>query len=429
MRRKKRSHFPIFLFLCLLCLLLLGIRQRITAEDPSFSLPGILKQFSSAKDKEIASSKGPLTSEISADIPAESSSTESTDISSTEGALTPVDNCYSYYYEQLSDVQQSLYHQLYACVSARKDSVSLNTTDSDTVHKVYHFLLYDHPELFWCVGSSQSQIYTDRIEFMPEYSLSLEEIASRKSEIESQADVCLSGISADAGDYEKVCYVYTWLINTVDYDENASDNQNIYSSLVGHASVCAGYAKGMQYLLNRLSIPCIYLTGTLTKGGSHAWNMVCCNGTWYQSDVTFGDPVFANTEDLPKDNLSYAYLCCTDAQIQGSHIPDQEVSYPACTSMDLNYYVQNGWFVWSYDEKLLKDQIITTLKEGEHGFTLQCANSEVYRQVCAGLLDTIVPDVSQTYMELHGLKQVNYKYSKDTDMLIFSLYWITHDLN
>ena len=134
-------------------------------------------------------------------------------------------------------------------------------------------------------------------------------------------------------------------------------------------------------------------------------------------------------EDLPKDNLSYAYLCCTDAQIQGSHIPDQEVSYPACTSMDLNYYVQNGWFVWSYDEKLLKDQIITTLKEGEHGFTLQCANSEVYRQVCAGLLDTIVPDVSQTYMELHGLKQVNYKYSKDTDMLIFSLYWITHDLN
>ena len=69
MRRKKRSHFPIFLFLCLLCLLLLGIRQRITAEDASFSLPGILKQFSSAKDKEIASSKGSLTSETSGAIP------------------------------------------------------------------------------------------------------------------------------------------------------------------------------------------------------------------------------------------------------------------------------------------------------------------------------------------------------------------------
>lgn len=423
MRRKKRSHFSFFLFLCLLCLLLLGIRQRITAEDASFSLPGILKQFFSAKDKEIASSEDSLNSQISADVPAGSVSEESIVVSSSEKPLAPVDNCYSYYYQQLSETQQDLYHQIYACVSDRKDSVSLNTTNSDTVHKVYRFLLYDHPELFWCVGSSQSQIYADKIEFMPEYSLSQEEITSRKSEIEVQADACLSGLSADVSDYEKVCYVYTWLINTVDYDENSSDNQNIYSSLVGHASVCAGYAKGMQYLLNRLSVPCIYLTGTLTKGGSHAWNMVCCNGTWYQSDVTFGDPVFANTEDLPKDNLSYAYLCCTDAQIQGSHIPDQEVSYPACISMDLNYYVQNGWFVWSYDEKALKDQIITALKEGENGFTLQCANSEVYRQVCAALLDTIVPDASQTYMELHGLKQVNYKYSKDADMLIFSLYW------
>ena len=429
MHRKKRSFFPITLLLCLLCLLLLGFRQGLFSADSSFSLPNILHSLFSEKTQDSSlpetscSAVESVISEASSSVSEVSVPEESTSAASFAIPVKDSDSCYAYYYQQLPDSQQSLYHQLYSCVSERKESVTLSVTDSDTVHKIYHFVLYDHPELFWCVGSSKSQVYSDRIEFMPEYSLSAEEIEKRQEEIEQQAALCLSGLSASATDYEKVRYIYTWLINTVDYDEHASDNQNIYSSLVGHASVCAGYAKGMQFLLNRLSVPCIYLTGTLKDGGSHAWNLVCCDGSWYQTDVTFGDPVFTNTEEMPRDNLSFAYLCCTDAQIRGSHLPDEEVSYPACTSMDLNYYAQNGWFIWICDEADLTNRISTAIKNGEDGFTLQCANSEVYREVCDLLLDTVIPAVSQTYMEIHDLKQVNYKYSKDADMLIFSLFW------
>ena len=87
------------------------------------------------------------------------------------------------------------------------------------------------------------------------------------------------------------------------------------------------------------------------------------------------------------------------------------------------YYAQNGWFIWICDEADLTNRISTAIKNGEDGFTLQCANSEVYREVCDLLLDTVIPAVSQTYMEIHDLKQVNYKYSKDANMLIFSLFW------
>lgn len=419
MRRKRRSVFPFILLLCLILLLLVGARQHFVAEGSSLTFGSMLEQLLPEKEKNIPDEE----SSAAADYLPSSTESVSEPLSEADDPVTVMDNCYTYYYHQLTEAEQALYRRLYSCVSAREDSITLDTADSDTVHRIYHFVLYDHPELFWCVGSSQSHVYTDKIEFMPEYSCSTKEIASRTAEIEAQADACLSGLEENASDYEKVRYVYTWLVNTVDYDENASDNQNIYSSLVGHASVCAGYAKGMQYLLNRLSVPCIYLTGILSKGGTHAWNMVCCSGSWYQTDATFGDPVFAYTEDIPEDNLSYAYLCCTDAQIRGSHIPDGEVSYPACNSMDLNYYVQNGWFVWSCDETALTDLVASAVMDGQDGFTLQCANSDTYRQVCDMLLDTIVPAVSQTYMEMHNLKQVNYKYSKDADMLVFSLYW------
>ena len=425
MRRKKHSSTPILLLLCLFCLLLFGIRHHIADKDTAGSLFDKVKpSVQKTPVHETMSSVSVIDDETST-LSVISDDEESGRSAAAEAQTASVDSCYAYYYQQLSADEQMLYRQIYSCVLNYEKSVPLSTTDTDTVYKVYHFILFDHPELFWCTGSSQSQVYAAKIEFMPDYSIGAEEIKRRSARIREQTQLCLLGLPADASDYEKVHYVYTWLVNTIDYDENASDSQNIYSSLVGHASVCAGYAKGFQYLLNALSIPCIYLTGTLQTGESHAWNMVQCNDTWYQTDVTFGDPVFTNTEDHPKDTMSYAYLCCTDTQIRGSHIPDGEVAYPACTSMDLNYYALNGWFIRDCDETALTDLVSGAVLDGKDGFTLQCANSETYRQVCDLLLETIVPNVSQSYMKIHDLKKVHYKYSKDADMLVFNLYWVS----
>ena len=56
--------------------------------------------------------------------------------------------------------------------------------------------------------------------------------------------------------------------------EGAPDNQNIYSALVGKRTVCAGYARSAQYLLQKMGMECIYVTGTCANGEAHAWNQV-----------------------------------------------------------------------------------------------------------------------------------------------------------
>ena len=202
MRRKKHSFFPfisIFL-LCILLLALLGLRQSASA----LSLPSILTELLPPKEVASATEAIPNVSVIT------TTSGTTSDLSDANA----VDTCYAYYYQQITSAEKALYQRIYDGVSTRADSIELPTTDTDTVHKIYHFILYDHPELFWCIGSSKSNVYNSKIEFMPDYSCTQDQIASRKAEIEQVAASCLSELSSTASDYEKVRYVYTWLVNT-----------------------------------------------------------------------------------------------------------------------------------------------------------------------------------------------------------------------
>ena len=98
--------------------------------------------------------------------------------------------------------------------------------------------LYDRPEFFWCAGSSQMTVYENYTEFHPGYSCTSEERDQRQSEIDT---ACIRLYSRNRPlsreNMTEIRYVYEYLVNTVNYDENAPDNQNIYSALVGKNSV------------------------------------------------------------------------------------------------------------------------------------------------------------------------------------------------
>ena len=96
-------------------------------------------------------------------------------------------------------------------------------------------------------------------------------------------------------------------------------NQSAYSALVNGRTVCAGYARAFQYLLQQMDIPCYYCTGY--AGEAHAWNIVALDDGYYNVDVTWDD----------SDGGRYDYFNKTDTDYADSHIRQElSVYLPPC---------------------------------------------------------------------------------------------------
>ncbi|AJM71945.1 MAG6410 family transglutaminase-related lipoprotein [Mycoplasma yeatsii] len=90
---------------------------------------------------------------------------------------------------------------------------------------------------------------------------------------------------------ERLKQAYDWITKNVEYDfnkDNLFKNQNAYTALVTRKTVCTGYAKGLQMLLDELDIPCKVVEGESTRedGAKHAWNQVLVDNKWYYVDPT-----------------------------------------------------------------------------------------------------------------------------------------------
>ena len=228
----------------------------------------------------------------------------------------------------------------------------------------------------------------------------LETALSRREEIETAVDGLLAGIAADASEYEKVKYVYDTLIRNTDYDLGAPDNQNIYSVFVRHFSVCQGYAKATQYLLNRLGVESTLVLGTVETGEGHAWNLVKVDGEYYYLDTTWGD-VSYRTEDtasqpeasleeglrISMPEINYDYLNVTTEELLRTHSIGGEVPMPLCTATAANYYVMEGALFTVYDRAQMEALFQKAVESGQSDITIKCADAACYEEVLTELIE------------------------------------------
>lgn len=305
-----------------------------------------------------------------------------------------------------------------------EETILLHAGENDEAGKIYEYLMYDRSELFWCDGSSKMTVYKDYTEFHPSYICTPDQRESRREQIENAAQEALAGAQGCGTEYEKIKYIFKYLVDTVDYDQNALDNQNIYSSLVGKKSVCAGYSRAAQYLLKQMGIECIYVVGTVKEQGAHAWNIVKCNDKYYQMDVTFGDPIFQENETgetLPHDLVNYEYLCCTDEEIFTDHQQDDFVPYPVCDSNDLEYYRINGLYYETFDE----NEIYEKMKAGieQEMFAIRFSENAVYEVAKEKIIDNLIPQAAEFLVDFRQLEEVKYTYAVDDRKRIIMIFW------
>ena len=226
------------------------------------------------------------------------------------------------YYHMLTEDEQKLYRQIYAnawdLVTSFMPVVDM---DVDRVKTVFEAVYNDHPELFWLeTGYSCQYLKSGKcVEISLKYNRTVNDLEGAKEEFETVADEILAEAKELGSDYEKEKCIHDKLIDLAEYDTSASMSQSAYSALVNGKSVCAGYSRAFQYLLQRLGIPCYYCTGD--SGGDHAWNIVGLSDGYYNVDVTWDDTKPA----------TYDYFNKTDNDYESTHIrKGLSVNLPAC---------------------------------------------------------------------------------------------------
>lgn len=324
-----------------------------------------------------------------------------------------------YYFKQLTEEEQRVYRELLKGIRAREKEFYLTISDDDSIDRSYHAVLKDHPEIFWV--HNREKIYkttysdSDYCVFTPGYTYTDSEIDEIQTAMEQSFQEVRALIPEDAGDYEKVRIVYTYVIDHTQY-QTGEDDQSIAGVFWKKSAVCAGYAGAVQYLLERLDIPCIYVDGS-TKGSTegHAWDIVKIGQEYYYVDATNGDqPDFLNGDAAQLEEhktIIYDYLCPFPEEYEKTYTPSEELTVPACTAKNLDFYVLNQGYFEDYRWQDIYDYCKMRLDNGAAVVRFKFGGQEAFSEACQELLDDgVVQNVAQYYMKLHGLGQVEYHY-------------------
>lgn len=308
---------------------------------------------------------------------------------------------YAYYRGQLNGEEKDLYDLLYYHILQHDTTYQVSVPDEQSFLTVMDYVIKDHPELFWYDRSEIS--YTDYSKGNHSiYEINVKEKTDRaaldqlQKDIEEAAAPIIAQIKAQPTDFDKVKVAYDYIIDRTDYQEGSEDNQNIISVFINQASVCAGYAKSLQYLLNAAGVPCTYMTGdTLYSPDSHAWNMVRINNRYYYVDTTNGD---YSKEDIDQ-RFRYAYFAMDTEQMLKLFKPDDP--YELTNALEDNYFYKNGLYVTSADMTQIQKLIQQGVADQSHSLLFQCSTD----QVC----DTITQQLDRNDQFFYMVDQTGYR--------------------
>ena len=243
------------------------------------------------------------------------------------------------YRELLSDTYKQAYDLIRNGIAEGKKDIELTVpVDKGDIKQVYRSVYYDSPDLFWMEGgySYSYNNYGNVTKIQPKYNALASDIPGNRAAFENALKDALADMWSLGDAKAQVKYAHDYLTSTIDYDYNAVYNQCAYSAVVNHRSVCAGYSRAFQYMMQKMDVRCAFIAGTCTTSqgsGGHAWNIVELGSEFYAMDVTWDDPIGASA-----GKYYYNYFNVTDSALAKDHARgDVSAKLPAAVGTALTF--------------------------------------------------------------------------------------------
>lgn len=310
--------------------------------------------------------------------------------------------------ERLGDEQKRVYLLLHSAISdGREDVTMTEIQDEHSIDAAWQALFADHPEFFWLTGKYfYTYDPTTRIQNVQfEVAVALFERSNYQKAIEARAIEFQNLLPDGASEYDIALKAYEYIVNHTEYDDASSHNQTILSVFANGRSVCAGYARAYQYLLQRAGMSCAYVQGEArtADGGSesHAWNLVRIDGQYTFVDPTWGDSNPRMITDTNPDwgGIRYAYFGMTTAELlRTGHTPADPGAWPQCDSTDFNVYRRSGMCFDSYSKEWFESLVQQKVLAGWTVMDFQFTNDEAFAAFSADT-DRAAHDDDFEYME------------------------------
>lgn len=138
------------------------------------------------------------------------------------------------------------------------------------------------------------------------------------AEFKAQIDFMRDQVLQGANDLEKARIAHDLIVEKIMYDPGfdmlpelsqpyTPYHQSAYSVFCDNYTVCAGYTKAFEILMNSVEIDTMGITST-----SHAWNLIRLNDSWYCMDLTWDD--MDGREGLA---TQYSFFGVSEARLTG----------------------------------------------------------------------------------------------------------------
>lgn len=310
-----------------------------------------------------------------------------TDFSSVELQYENNDN--RYYYNLLSYNGKIAYTLILNNVANHPERIEIPNLSEEELNSVFIALSYDNPALLCFGPTSELKSEKGKHYFIPQYSSDAASCVRKTEELNEKADSILKAVSKDMSDYEKELYIHDYICKSCVYDRNCdmSVSSTAYDALINKKTVCEGYARAAQLLLNKAGIYNYLIVGEATNSENvtetHMWNIVSVDGKNYHLDLTWDD-----YDDNGK-SISHTYFNVSDDMIFSNHF-NFEPKRNNCIYTDNNYFVKNQIFFSDYnssvDKQIIK-QAVKNIKVGNSDVEVMFKDSKILEKAQKSLID------------------------------------------